>query len=85
MSNENSLSGSLGRPTRLLLISSRARNKPAIYASVWPHIKVLEFNYDSSTIEELRRSTVAHLGGTKVRKYNLSLSRTSVVRPLVSS
>ena len=65
MSNENSLSGSQ-RPTRLLLMSSRARNKPAIYASVWPHIKVLEYNYDSTTIEELHRSTVANLGGTKV-------------------
>ena len=65
MSNENSLSG-MSRPTRLLLLSSRARNKPAIYASVWPHIKVLEFNYDSTTIEELQRSTVANLGGTKV-------------------
>ena len=66
MSNENSLSGSQ-RPTRLLLMSSRARNKPAIYAAVWPHVKVLEYNYDSTTVEELHKSTVSHLGGEKVK------------------
>ena len=67
MSNENSLNLSPPRPTRLLLMSSRARNKPAIYAAVWPHVKVLEYNYDSTTIEELHKSTVSHLGGEKVK------------------
>ncbi len=54
-------------PQRLLLISSRARNKPAIYASVLPEIKVLEYNYDSTTLQELHRAVVEHLNGRKVK------------------
>lgn len=54
------------RSTRLLLISSRARNKPVIYNAVRPEVKVLEYIYDSTTLEELQSSVTKILAGHKV-------------------
>ena len=50
----------LGRSTsmteesfRLVVVSSRARNKLAIYASVLPHVVVMEYSYESSTLHDI--------------------------------
>ena len=51
---------------RLLVVSSRARNKVAIFNSVLPHLFLVDYNYEMTTIEELMQKIKKVLGGTKV-------------------
>lgn len=57
------------RSMRFLLISSRARNKSAIYSSVRPEVKVMEYSYDSTTLEDLQADVSEALNGKKVVIY----------------
>ena len=38
---------------RLLVVSSRARNKVAIFNSVLPHLVLVDYNYETTTLDEL--------------------------------
>ena len=40
-------------PKRLVLVSSRARNKLAVYASVLPNVIAMEFSYESFSLEDI--------------------------------
>lgn len=52
--------------SRLLLVSSRARNKPVIYGSLKPHIKTVEYNFDSHSLDDIYGIISKFLGGQKV-------------------
>ena len=51
---------------RILVVSSRARNKPAIFSSVLPNIHLIEYNYDTTALEDLQDKLVKQLNGVKV-------------------
>jgi hypothetical protein len=51
---------------RLLVVSSRARNKVPIYSSVLPNIHLMEYGYETTTLEDLIEKIVQTLKGTKV-------------------
>ena len=51
---------------RLLVVSSRARNKVAIFNSVLPNLVLVDYNYETTTLEELLDKMVKSLGGTRV-------------------
>ena len=51
---------------RLLLISSRVRNKPAMYSAVRPNIKVVEYNFDSHGLDEILGLVGTFLAGLKM-------------------
>ena len=38
---------------RLIIVSSRARNKLAIYASVLPNVIVMEYTYETNTLQDI--------------------------------
>ena len=38
---------------RLIVVSSRARNKLAIYASVLPHVIAMEYSFESNTLQDI--------------------------------
>ena len=38
---------------RLIVVSSRARNKMAIYASVLPNVIAMEYSYETNTIQDI--------------------------------
>ena len=45
---------SMGRPFfRIIVVSSRARNKLAIYASVLPNVIVMEYSYETHTLHNI--------------------------------
>eukprot|EP00094_Tigriopus_californicus_P004958 TCALIF_04774-PA protein Name:"Similar to nek8 Serine/threonine-protein kinase Nek8 (Danio rerio)" AED:0.11 eAED:0.12 QI:30/0.66/0.28/0.85/0.83/0.71/7/0/1060 len=52
--------------SRLLLVSSRARNKPAIYGSLKPHIKTVEYNFDSHSMDDIYGIIAKFLVGQRV-------------------
>lgn len=59
---------------RLLVLSSRARNKSAIKGSLrGPEIIVLEYDYDSSTLDEVLDAVAKILSGRKVASVALVL------------
>ena len=43
----------MGADYRLLVVSSRARNKVAIFNSVLPHLVLVDYNYETTTLDEL--------------------------------
>ncbi len=47
---------------RLLLVSSRARNKAAMVAAALPGVSLVEYSYDSSTLDDLREAVDKVLG-----------------------
>ena len=51
---------------RLLVVSSRARNKVAIFNSVLPNLILVDYNYESTTLDELLEKIKRALNGTKV-------------------
>ena len=51
---------------RLLVVSSRARNKVAIFNSVLPNLILVDYNYESTTLDELLEKIKRSLNGTKV-------------------
>lgn len=51
---------------RLLLVSSRTRNKKAIFLSVLPSVKTIQYNYETTTLDDLSSMIVGTLGGIKV-------------------
>ena len=50
---------------RLLVVSSRARNKVAIFNSVLPNLVLVDYNYETTTLEELLEKMVKSLGRVK--------------------
>ena len=51
---------------RLLVVSSRARNKVAIFNSVLPNLVLVDYNYETTTLDELVQKIRKSLSGTKV-------------------
>lgn len=51
---------------RLLVVSSRARNKVAIFNSVLPNLVLIDYNYETTTLDELLQKILKSLNGTKV-------------------
>ena len=51
---------------RLLVLSSRARNKVAIFNSVLPNLILVDYNYETTSLDELLQKILKSLGGTKV-------------------
>ncbi len=51
---------------RILVVSSRARNKPAIYSSVLSNIHLVEYNYETTSVEDIKEKLVKQLNGNKV-------------------
>lgn len=51
---------------RLLVVSSRARNKLAIFNSVLPNLVLVDYNYEGTTLEDLLSKISKALNGTKV-------------------
>ena len=45
--------GGSGSGQRLLLVSSRARNKLAVYASVLPEVIAMEYSYETFTLDDI--------------------------------
>ena len=43
----------MGADYRLLVVSSRARNKVAIFNSVLPNLVLVDYNYEMTTLDEL--------------------------------
>ena len=43
----------MGTDYRLLVVSSRARNKVAIFNSVLPNLVLVDYNYEMTTLDEL--------------------------------
>ena len=43
----------MGSDYRLLVVSSRARNKVAIFNSVLPNLVLVDYNYEMTTLDEL--------------------------------
>lgn len=64
---DNGLNDSLSQP-RLMLVSSRVRNKPAIVAAALPHVRVIEYSYDTTTLDDLMTMIEQRLQGRRVRK-----------------
>ena len=58
---------------RLLVVSSRARNKVAIFNSVLPNLILVDYNYESTTLDELLEKIKRALNGTKVASMALIL------------
>ena len=59
---------------RLLVVSSRARNKVAIFNSVLSHNLILvDYNYESTTLDDLLEKIKRALNGTKVASMALVL------------
>ena len=62
------------KPNRLLVVSSRARNKVAIFNSVLSHNLILvDYNYESTTLDDLLEKIKRALNGTKVASMALVL------------
>lgn len=51
---------------RLLVVSSRARNKVAIFNSVLANLVLVDYNYETTSLEELLQKILKALGGAKV-------------------
>ena len=58
---------------RLLVVSSRARNKVVISNSVLPNLILVDYNYESTTLDELLEKIKRALNGTKVASMALVL------------
>ena len=56
----------MGAEYRLLVVSSRARNKVAIFNSVLPNLILVDYNYETTSLEELLEKITKALNGTKV-------------------
>ena len=61
-----SFNSSLADDRRLLLLSSRVRNKPAMYAAAFPGVRIVEFAYETTTLEEILEAVAKALEGKKV-------------------
>lgn len=51
---------------RLLVVSSRARNKVGIQKAVLPNVRLVEYSFDSTTLDELSTLIDKAVGGRKV-------------------
>ena len=58
---------------RLLVVSSRARNKVAIFNSVLPNLILVDYNYETTSLEELLEKITKALNGTKVASMGMVL------------
>ena len=53
---------------RLVLVSSRARNKLAVYASVLPNVIAMEYSYETFGLDDILDQVAMKLKVTKVAK-----------------
>ena len=53
---------------RLVLVSSRARNKLAVYASVLPNVIAMEFSYETFTLDDILDQVEMKLRVSKANK-----------------
>ena len=66
LKSECYLPDKMGAEYRLLVVSSRARNKVAIFNSVLPNLILVDYNYETTSLEELLEKITKALNGTKV-------------------
>ena len=58
---------------RLLVVSSRARNKVAIFNAVLPNLILVDYHYETTSLEELLEKITKALNGTKVASMGMVL------------